>query len=80
VGPKPAITTKSIALSIDGSHERAAPQYQGRSFEVLLAHVSNDDGKQVVFASVPAEANAQTRQLRGALRGLGTTPETPATS
>jgi hypothetical protein len=58
---------------------RAARQHQGRSFEVLLAQVSNDDGKQVVFASVPAEANSQTRQLRGVLHGLGATPVVPVT-
>ena len=32
-----------------------------------------------MFASVPAEANAQIRQLRGVLHGLGATPETPVT-
>ena len=35
--------TKSIALSIDGGHVRSARQYQGRSFEVLLAQVTNAD-------------------------------------
>jgi hypothetical protein len=44
---KPAGTTKSIALSIDGGHVPAARQYQGRSFEVLLAQVSNDERKQL---------------------------------
>jgi hypothetical protein len=78
-GSKPAVAAKSIALSIDGGHVRAARQYQGRSFEVLLAQVSNDEGKQVVFGSVPAEANAQTRQLCGVLHGLGATPSTPVT-
>jgi hypothetical protein len=73
-GSKPAGAARSIALSIDGGHVRAARQYQGRSFEVLLAQVSNDEGKQVVFSSVPAEANSQTRQLRGVLHGLGATP------
>jgi hypothetical protein len=76
---KSAVATKSIALSIDGGHVRAARQYQGRTFEVLLAQVSNDEGKQVVFASVPAEATSQTRQLRGVLYGLGATPATPVT-
>ncbi len=76
---KSAVATKSIALSIDGGHVRAARQYQGRTFEVLLAQVSNDEGKQVVFASVPAEATSQTRQLRGVLHGLGATPATPVT-
>jgi hypothetical protein len=78
-GSKPAVATKSIALSIDGGHVRAARQYQGRSFEVLLAQVSNDEGKQVVFASVPPEATSQTRQLRGVLHELRATPATPAT-
>jgi hypothetical protein len=73
------VVTKSIALSIDGGHVRAARQYQGRTFEVLLAQVSNDEGKQVVFASVPAEATSQSRQLRGVLHGLGATPATPVT-
>ena len=54
VGSKLAVATKSIALSIDGGHVRAARQYQGRTFEVLLAQVSNDEGKRVVFASVSA--------------------------
>ena len=58
---------------------RAARQYQRRTFEVLLAQVNNDDEKQVVFASVPAEATSQTRQLRGVLHGLGATPETRVT-
>jgi hypothetical protein len=76
---KPAAAARAIALSIDGGHVRAARQYQGRSFEVLLAQVSNDEGKQVVFSSVPAETTSQTRQLRGVLHGLGVTPVTPVT-
>jgi hypothetical protein len=36
-------------------------------------------GSGVVFASVPAEATSQTRQLRGVLHGLGATPATPVT-
>ena len=78
-GSKSAEAAKTIALSIDGGHVRAAREYQGRSFEVLLAQVGNDEGKQVVFSSVPAEAHAQTRQLRGMLHGLGATPITPVT-
>jgi hypothetical protein len=78
-GSKSAVATTSIALSIDGGHVRAARHYQGRTFEVLLAQVSNDEGKQVVFASVPAEAASQTRQLRGVLHGLAATPTTPVT-
>ena len=60
-GSKPSVATKSIALSIDGGHVRAARQNQGRTFEVLLAQVSNDEGKQVVFASVPAKATRPSR-------------------
>ncbi|HEX4375853.1 MAG TPA: hypothetical protein VHZ99_01745, partial [Steroidobacteraceae bacterium] len=36
----PAEPATSITLSIDGGHIRAARQYQGRTFEVLLAQVS----------------------------------------
>ena len=78
-GSKSAGAAKTIALSIDGGHVRAAREYQGRSFEVLLAQVGNDEGKQVVFSSVPAEAHSQTRQLRGMLHGLGATPATSVT-
>ena len=51
-----SVETTSIALAIDGGHVRSARRYQGRSFEVLLAQVTNDDRKQIVFSSVPAEA------------------------
>ena len=70
---------KSIALSIDGGHVRSVREYQVRSFEVLLAQVTNDEGKQVVFSSVPAEAISQQDQLRGVLHKLGATAVTPVT-
>ena len=47
----------SIALSIDGGHVKAVSSYLARSFEVLLAQVSNDNGQQTVFSSMPAEAD-----------------------
>jgi hypothetical protein len=50
-----------------------------RSFEALLAQVTNDDGKQIVFSSVPAEAISQRDQLRGVLHKLGATAVTPVT-
>jgi hypothetical protein len=49
--PAPAADAQSISLSIDGGHVRSVRSYQARSFEVMLAQVSNDDGKQVVFSS-----------------------------
>ena len=57
--PAPAAEAQAIALSIDGGHVRSVRSYQARSFEVMLAQVSNDDGKQVVFSSMPAEADRQ---------------------
>jgi hypothetical protein len=33
----------------------------------MLAQVSNGDGKQVVFSSMPAEADRQRDQLRGVI-------------
>jgi hypothetical protein len=59
--------------------ERAVRSYQVRTFEVFVAQASNDDGKQIVFSSVPAEADRQTQQLRGVLHRLGATPCTELT-
>jgi hypothetical protein len=70
---------KLIALAIDGGHVKALRSYQQRSFEVFVAQVSNDDGKQIVFSSMPAEADRQVRQLRGVLHDLGATPDVPIT-
>jgi hypothetical protein len=50
-----------------------------RSFEVFVAQVSNDASKQVMFSSVPAEADRQQQQLRGVMHRLGATPRTPVT-
>ena len=50
-----------------------------RSFEVMLACVSNDQGEQRLFSSVPAEADRQRQQLNAVLRDLGVTPTTPVT-
>jgi hypothetical protein len=74
-----SVETGSIALSIDGGHVGSVRRYQARSFEVLLAQVTNDDGKQIVFSSVPAEAISQQDQLRGVLHKLGATAITPVT-
>ena len=69
--PAPAAKARTIAMSIDGGHVRSVRNYQVRSFEVMLARVSNDDGQQVVFASMSAKADRQREQLRGVLHGLG---------
>jgi hypothetical protein len=45
----------------------------------MLAQVSSDSGKQIVFGSMPAAADRQRDQLRGVLHGLGATPATPIT-
>jgi hypothetical protein len=77
--PTPATEARSISLSIDGGHVRSVRSYQVRSFEIFLAQVSNDDGQQIVFSSMPAEADQQREQLRGVLHGLGAMPTTPVT-
>jgi hypothetical protein len=77
--PVPAAEARAISLFIDGGHVRSVRSYQVRSFEVMLAQASNDDGKQVVFSSMPAEADRQRDQLRGVLHRLGATPGTPVT-
>jgi len=75
----PPTEAQSIALAIDGGHVKAVRSYQMRSFEVFVAQVSNDNGKPVVFSSMPAEADRQTQQLRGVLHDLGATPRTSVT-
>jgi hypothetical protein len=77
--PAPVDNARAIALSIDGGHARSVRGCQVRSFEVMLAQVSNDDGKRIVFASMPAEAARQWEQPRGVPHGLGATPTTPVT-
>ena len=77
--PSTGSEASSIALAIDGGHVRSVRSYQVRSFEVFVAQVSGDEGKSVVFSSVPAEADRQQHQLGGVLHCLGATPSTPVT-
>jgi hypothetical protein len=79
VSAPPPEETDTIALAIDGGHVNAVRSYQVRSFEVFVAQVSNDAGKQVVFSSMPAEADRQVEQLRNVLHDLGATKTTPVT-
>jgi hypothetical protein len=75
----PAVAAGSITLSIDTGHVRAVPTYQVRTFEIIVARASNDNGKHMVFASMPDEAYHQAQQLRGVLHDLGATQTTPVT-
>lgn len=77
LAPPPAV--RSISVSIDAGHVRSARGYQGRSFEVFAAQIGNDDGRHVVFSSVPADADRQRWQLRGVLQGFGATAGTAVT-
>jgi len=76
----PPTEVQPIALTIDGGHVKAVRSYQARSFDVFVAQVSNDDNMQVVFSSVPVEADRQVQQLRGVLHGLRATSRTPVTT
>jgi hypothetical protein len=75
----PAVAAGSITLSIDTAHVRAVPTCQVRTFEIIVAQASNDNGRHMVFASVPDEAYHQAQQLRGVLHNLGATQTTPVT-
>jgi hypothetical protein len=77
--PRPAAPSETITVSIDAGHVRTARGYQGRTFEVMAAQLSNDDGKPVLFSGVPGEADQQDTQLNGVLNGLGMTAETEVT-
>jgi hypothetical protein len=71
-------SVQSITMSLDGGH--VIRSYQMRSFEVMLACASNDQGEQQLFSSVPVEADRQRQQLSAVLRDLGATPTTPVTA
>jgi len=58
-----AAAAQTIALSIDGGHVRSGLDYQVRSFEVMIPQARNDDDKQIVFDSMPAEVDRQQDQL-----------------
>ena len=75
----PPTAATAITLSIDGGHVSSVRSYQVRSFEIIVTQVSNDNDRQLVFASVPAEADHEVPQLRGVLRSLGATETTPIT-
>jgi hypothetical protein len=68
-----------MTVSIDAGHVRTARGHQGRTFEVMAAQVSNDDGMPVLFCGVPREADRQPTQLNGVLSGLGMTEDTEVT-
>ncbi len=70
---------KAIAVAVDGGHVKSVRSYQMRSFEILLAHASNDRGQHRLFSSVAAEADHERLQLGGVLRDLGATGNTPVT-
>ena len=70
---------KTLAVSVDGGHVKSVRSYQMRSFEILLAHASNDRGQQRLFSSVAVEADHERLQLAGVLRNLGATAHTPIT-
>ena len=71
--------SETMTVSIDAGHVRAARGHQGRTFEVMAAQVSNDDGKPVLFSGVPGEADQQYTQLNGVLNSLGMTVDTEVT-
>ena len=75
----PPPSAQSIVVSVDGGHVKSIRSYQMRSFEVMLACVSNDQGEQQLFSSVPVEADRQRQQLSAVLRDIGATPTTALT-
>jgi hypothetical protein len=71
--------SETMAVSIDAGHVRTARGHQGRTFEVMAAQASNDDGRPVLFSGVPGEADRPCTQLNGVLSGLGMTTDTEVT-
>ena len=55
-------SAQSIAVSVDGGHVKSIRTYQMRSFEVMLACVSNDQGEQQLFRPSRGGSAASTAQ------------------
>ncbi|MBS0161028.1 MAG: ISKra4 family transposase [Nitrospira sp.] len=77
--PQVVLPLDTMTVSIDAGHVRTARGHQGRTFEVMTAQVSNDDGMPVLFSGVPGEPDQQHTQLNGVLSGLGMTVDTEVT-
>ena len=77
--PRAVPPSETMTVSIDAGHVRAARGHQGRTFEVMAAQVSNDNGKPILFSGVPEDADRQRTQLNGVLTGLGMTADTEVT-
>jgi hypothetical protein len=77
--PRTVPPSETMTVSINAGHVRAARGHQGRTFEVIAARVSNDDGQPVLFSGVPGEADQQHTQLNGVMTGLGITADTEVT-
>ena len=62
----PSPSAQSIVVSVDGGHVKSIRSYQIRSFEVMLAYVSNDQGENGDAAEKPllgSAASAAQRRL-----------------
>lgn len=79
--PPDGVTTDALVLSVDGGHVSSVKTYQTRSFEVLIARAgrADDRDEELVFSSMPAEADRQVEQLRHLLVDRGATANTPVT-
>jgi len=77
--PRAVTPSETMTVSIDAGHVRAVCGHQGRTFEVMAAQVSNDDGNPVLFSGVPGNADQQRTQLNVVLTGLGMTADTEVT-
>jgi hypothetical protein len=77
--PRAVLPWETMTVSIDAGPVRAARGHQGRTFEVLAAQVSNDDGKSGLFSGVPGDADRQRKQQNGVLTDLGMTADTEVT-
>ena len=53
--------SETMTVSIDAGHVRTARGHHGRTFEVMAAQVSNDDGKPALFSGVPVRQTSSTR-------------------
>jgi hypothetical protein len=77
--PPPSKPAGSMTLCVEGGYAKSIPSYHDRSFEILVAHAKNDQGRERLFSTVSPARDGEWAQLNTVLRELGATPTTPVT-
>jgi hypothetical protein len=51
---------QALAVSVDRGHVKSIRSYQIPSFDIIVAHTSNDQGQQMLFGIFPVQADRES--------------------